>query len=128
MATPPMQLQNGQMQVTPGSPGALRINTFNPDGSALDVSSGYTLNHVLTQPQTNPNSDHSQPSILSSLSPTFDSTGVDIEWSGTQATTISSAMAVFDNRALFYLSNDSGSTETLCADIQLQVANYSGLL
>jgi len=115
MATPQMIIQSGSKVLIPGSPGSLRINTFNPDGTVLDVHTGYTVGINRAFPQSNPNPGLGAQDVSSQMSAAFDTTGLTLSWTGTQATNmVNSILTSMQNAHAVALSNDSGTTQSFC--------------
>jgi len=107
MATPAMILQNVFANVASHGSTTLRIDTFNLDGTALDVSSGYTLDSATARPGSSDNPLKSSVDISSACSAAFDASGVTITVNGG---TLAPLLPCLTNQAQFNLSNDAGST------------------
>lgn len=121
MATPAMLVQSLNITVVPGSPGTARIDTFNPDGSALDVSSGYTMDFLNAKPATDSNPLVAPVKLAAQFSKAFNATGLTISWTAAQASAIAAALATSRSSIGVGLSNDTGTTATLAASGSLTV-------
>ncbi len=128
MATPIMQVQNVTGVLRNQSPGSLRINTFNANGTVLDVHTGYTLATFGVAPSQSPNFDGTQPSLVADVTATFDATGLTISWTAAQATTMINALQAQLNSGVALLSNDGGTTTSQAAVVNLNIDQLSQLI
>lgn len=119
MATPALQARNVSIQIVPGNAGRARVDVLDAEGAALDVSTGFTADFFSHVPAANANVDKAAQDIKGNMSFAFDATGVEITWTGAQATTIADTM--YTNAAAFGfgISNDAGTTASLAAQGQL---------
>jgi hypothetical protein len=121
MATPAMQQQTISLEANKNSPLELRINTFNADGSVLDVSSGYTLQKVFAAGQSNFNPAFGADDITGSFSAAFDSTGLDLSATMAAINSLIGAQNQTQYNVWIWLSNDGGTTQSLLAKGTLQL-------
>ena len=128
MATPNMLVQSLNATLRNLNAGSFRINTFNPDGSVLDVSSGYTLNrfgcHAASDALTSGGGGYN---LTSDVSAAFDATGLTISWTAAQANTIFGLLQTIHNTAFVEITNDSGTTHQFVAIGQLTVSDPDNL-
>ncbi len=118
MATPAMILQNAFAAVNSQGKATLRINTFNLDGSALDVHTGYTVEAAVARPSQGANPLVSSVDISSAIAAAFDTTGVTLTFNGATLAPLLSSLA---NAMQIDLSNDAGSTQQPAATGTLQL-------
>lgn len=115
MATPRMTPVNISFEVIPGNAGGFRVNTLDGDGAALDVSSGFTVGKLNFAPANDSNPLKAAQDLDASISAAFDATGVDITFTGAQASTIANALYTGSSSVALLLTNDSGTTASLAA-------------
>lgn len=115
MATPAMLPTNVNFDIIPGNAGQFRVNTLAADGSALDVSSGYTLGKLTFVPSNDANPQKAAQDLDANVSAAFDATGVDISFTAAQASTLAAALYTSTSSVGVLLTNDSGTTHSLAA-------------
>lgn len=129
MATPFFALQSVDMPIVVGAPGSIFIPTVDASGAAIDVSSGYTMTRFDSRPQSDPNtlSTVAYPAISSNCTIAFGATGVTISWTEAQSLLLTHIFDTLRNVAALTISNDSGTTHSLLASINISVDNMLAL-
>lgn len=128
MATPQVIVQSGLAQLYNNSPGQLRVNTFNPDGTVLDVSTGYALEHVECAGSSQWNPIAGSQALSTHMSATFDTTGFTLKWTGVQATAMLAAIFNLVNDFYVFITNDSGTTRSLALKGTLNLDPLANLM
>lgn len=121
MATPAMLRQNVSATMAYDNAGSVRINTFNANGTVLNVASGYTLLSCRALPTNNYNPLFSPIDLTGDISVAFDATGITVSWTVAQAATILGLLQTLQNNADVSISNDSGTTSSTAGRINLSV-------
>lgn len=120
MATPKFLVSQIPANLLAAGNQVVRVNTFAPDGSPLDVSSGFTIHSANAIPaqDRNPN-DSSNIDLTSYFTPTFDATGVSllVENQG-----LAQAMTTLHAVCTLTLTNDAGSTRSTAAIINIALS------
>lgn len=125
MATPQILVQTVNATLVDGSPGSFRVNTFNPNGTVLDVHTGYTMQTLDAAPSAQPNPLAPLADLSGQVSHAFDATGVTVSWTDVQSAAIAALLPQLSEVVGMYLSNDAGTTASLAAKINLQVDAFS---
>jgi hypothetical protein len=121
-----MKVQQVPAQIFAAGNAVARVNTLNPDGTPLDVHTGYTLasaSIVLGQdanPQWSGGID-----ISSHLTPTFDATGFNLLIDCEQ---LRALLPAFHVTANIMISNDGGSTSSTAAALVIAMNSVGGAL
>lgn len=129
MATPEVRLQTPTMTVRRNSPGSLRLNTFNADGTVLDVHTGYSINNFNIRPSGSNNPSFANQDVKGNgdMSTAFDTTGVTLSWTAAQANNIAGYSGALAMSYEARLSNDSGATLSRLAQGALTIDNANGI-
>lgn len=129
MATPQFQVQGPVVTLLPSSPGQARFNALDPvTGNAIDLSSGYTVDGFRVNPLNAPNRAAGATALTSNMTPTFDTTGLTMKWTGAQATTMSGSLNTQQLEYVLTITNDSGSTISVIGEGQMQIDTANGIL
>lgn len=128
MATPALKQQQANVTLFYNSPGSMRFDTFLPDGTVLDVSSGYTLADLGMVSAVIPNSGFTLPGLLSHITATFDTTGVTISWTDTASIAISNSVPVQTMIGAVKITNDGGTTRSMLGKFNLTADQSSVLI
>jgi hypothetical protein len=126
MATPALLIQQKNLQVIPANATSLRINTFNPDGSALDVSSGYELAKFYAFPSSNASPYASKTDLSAAMVAAFDETGFTLNISASNANSIITLMKTISNNFSVSITNDDETTSSVAAVGTLTISNLNG--
>ena len=126
MATPAMLVQSLSATVIAQGKQTIRVLTKNPDGTPLDVSSGYTIAAIQgTISQDNNLDGPGIAAVTSAFSGAFDTTGVTLTVDGAA---LSALMPTLHATLKLGLTNDGGSTASIAAIISVTLNNFGGLI
>lgn len=106
---------NINFEIIPGNAGGFRVNTLDEVGAALDVSAGFTVAKLNFAPANDANPSKASQDLKANISSAFDATGVDISFTGAEASTIAAALYTGSSAVALLLSNDAGTTASLAA-------------
>lgn len=127
MATPFLRLQNFTAEMLLNSPGRIRLNAFDANGDAVDLSSGFTLQYFGCKPSSNGNPGGPASTLTSHVTATFDATGLTISWTDAQSATMVALLLSLQSTAMVSISNDSGTTSTVLGAGLVVYNNINGL-
>jgi hypothetical protein len=105
-----MLVQSLNATLNAGAGAQVRNNTFNVNGTVLDVHSGYTIGAIVAVPAAGPNSFFAQIDISSFFTVAFDATGVTLTVTPANMTGLITALPSLSSSFAILLSNDAGST------------------
>jgi hypothetical protein len=121
MATPQFAIQQLAFNVPEGNPASLVIPATDTTGTNVDISSGYTTKSFKAAPDGDRN-----PAF-----PTIDVSGIgsfvyasgSLTWNLTaaQANSLAAALPTVNSQALLRISNDSGTTSAVLAQVRITV-------
>jgi hypothetical protein len=124
MATPATLVQAINASIPAQGKKVIRVNTFSPDGSPLDVHTGYTLQASLI-PNQNANKDAATADISAQLTPTWDATGFDLLVNCAGVSNLSPTLGASIS---LFISNDAFTTQSVAAVMNTAINNFNGAL
>jgi hypothetical protein len=125
MATPQFQPQLKNVTMFQNNAGSIRIDTKAPDGTPIDVHTGFTLGGVLIAASQGRNAAAIATDITGQFTAAFDATGVTLSWSAAQASSMFSQIYSQQNTGYVTLTNDSATTKSIVANLLLILDQHS---